>query len=313
MSVPVSQAEISQRLTHSMSAKLIPRIFGGLGNQLFCYVAARRLALVNNAELVLDDVSGFAYDTVYQRNYQLDYFNIPCRKATAVERLEPFSRPRRSLRRRWNKHLPFEQRAYLVQEGVDYDPRLLNFKPQGTVYLEGYWQSENYFKDVEATIREDLQIKPPTDAVNLAMVEHIRNCTAVAVHVRFFDEPHAAGINNAPCNYYTRAVAAMETIAPNAHYFVFSDQPDAARASVALPNDRVTCVSHNRGDVNAHADLWLMTQCQHFINANSTFSWWGAWLAARAGKQVIAPGFEMRQGKMSWGFEGLLPKEWIKL
>ena len=79
--------------------KIIPRIFGGLGNQLFCYAAARRLALVNHAELVIDDVSGFAFDEVYQRHYQLDHFNIPCRKATAAERLEPFSRVQRYLKR----------------------------------------------------------------------------------------------------------------------------------------------------------------------------------------------------------------------
>jgi hypothetical protein len=293
--------------------ELIPRIVGGLGNQLFCYAAARRLALVNNAELVLDHVSGFAYDTAYQRHYQLDHFNIPCRKATAVERLEPFSRLRRALKRKWNQRLPFDQRAFLVQEGIDYDPRKLHFKPQGTVYLEGYWQSENYFKDVEATIRQDLQIKPPTDAANLAMAEHIRSCTAVAVHVRFFDEPHATGINNAPGDYYTRAVEAMERLAPAAHYFIFSDRPDAARTRIPLPDARVTLVALNQGDEQAYADLWLMTLCQHFIIANSTFSWWGAWLAAHLGKQVIAPGFEMRQGKMWWGFDGLLPGEWIKL
>jgi hypothetical protein len=63
----------------------------------------------------------------------------------------------------------------------------------------------------------------------------------------------------------------------------------------------------------AYADLWLMTQCQHFIIANSTFSWWGAWLAENPDKQVIAPGFEMRYGSMSWGFDGLLPDEWIRL
>jgi hypothetical protein len=293
--------------------QLIPRIFGGLGNQLFCYAAARRLALVNSAELVLDDVSGFAYDAAYQRHYQLDHFNIPCRKATAAERLEPFSRLRRVLKRRWNQRLPFEQRAYLLQKGIDYDPRLLHFKPQGTVYLEGYWQSENYFKDVEATIRQDLQIKPLTDVANLGMAEHIRNCTAVAVHVRFFDEPNAAGINNAPGDYYARAVEAIERLAPAAHYFIFSDQPEAARARIPLPDTRVTLVAHNQGDEHAYADLWLMTLCQHFIVANSTFSWWGAWLAANPGKQVIAPGFEMREGKMSWGFSGLLPDKWIKL
>jgi hypothetical protein len=217
------------------------------------------------------------------------------------------------LKRKRNQRLPFAQRAYIQQQGIDFDPRLLQLKPQGTVYLEGYWQSEDYFKDVEATIRQDLQIKPPADTTNLAMAAQIRNFTAVAVHVRFFDEPQAAGVNNAPSDYYARAVAQMEAIAPGAHYFVFSDQPDAARARIPLPDDRVTCVSHNQGDENAYADLWLMTLCHHFIIANSTVSWWGAWLAEHPGKQVIAPGFEMRQGKMSWGFAGLLPGKWIKV
>lgn len=293
--------------------KIIPRIFGGLGNQLFCYAAARRLALVNNAELVLDDVSGFVRDHAYQRCCQLDHFNIPCRRATPAERMEPLSRVRRYLKRATNRRRPFQERSYIQQEVIDFDPRLLTIKLRGTVYLEGYWQSEQYFNDVEATIRQDLRIIPPTDEINLAIAGRIRSCLAVAVHMRFFDAPLEQEVNNLPGDYYVRAVARMETMAPDAHYFVFSDQPATARARIPLPEDRMTLVSHNQGDENAYADLWLMSQCQHFIIANSTFSWWGAWLAGHAGKQVIAPRFEMREGKMSWGFEGLLPKEWIKL
>jgi hypothetical protein len=292
---------------------ILPRIVGGLGNQLFCYAAARRLALVNNAELVLDDVSGFVHDHDYQRRCQLDHFNIPCRKATPAERLEPLSRVRRYLKRAMNRRRPFEERSYIQQVGIDFDPRLLAVKPHGTVYLEGYWQSEQYFKDVEPAIREELRIIPPKDETNRSMAKHIRGCLAVAVHVRFFDAPQEQGVNNAPGDYYARAVARMESLAPGAHYFVFSDQPAAARARIPLPDDRITLVSHNQGDENAYADLWLMTQCQHFIIANSTFSWWAAWLAEGVGKQVIAPGFVKLEGKMSWGFRGLLPEKWIKV
>lgn len=295
--------------------KIVTMIKGGLGNQLFCYSAARRLAIVNNAELVIDDVSGFIRDHDYQRHYQLDHFNSPCRKATAAERLVPFSRFRRFLRRRFNRHRPFEARTYIQQEGIDFDARLLHVKvkPRSTVYLEGYWQSEGYFKDVESTIRSDLQITPPSDVINVKMGERIRDCMSVALHVRFFDSPQDAGGSNASRNYYDRAVAWMEAFAPGAHYFIFSDRPELARTIIPLPDERVTCISHNQGDKNAYADLWLMTQCRHFIIANSTFSWWGAWLADRSDKQVVAPGIEMRVGKMFWGFDGLLPEGWIKL
>lgn len=292
---------------------IVTRILGGLGNQLFAYAAARRLALMNGAELLLDDVSGFARDHEYLRHCQLDHFSIPCRKATPAERLEPLSRLRRYLMRIINRWRTFETRSYIQQEGIDFDSRLLALKPRGTVYLEGYWQSEQYFKDVESVIREELRIIPPKDEINREIAERIRDCQAVAIHVRFFDAPQELGVNNAPGDYYARAVARMETLAPDAHYFVFSDQPASAYDRIPLPVDRITLVSHNQGDENAYADLWLMTQCQHFIIANSTFSWWGAWLSGRAGKRVVAPGFEMREGKMSWGFEGLLPEEWLIL
>jgi len=289
--------------------KVIARIFGGIGNQLFCYAAARRLALVNDAELVLDDVSGFRYDK-YKRRYQLDHFNIPCRKATPAERLEPFPRLRRYILKQMNKYRPFEKRTYIVQEGIDFDPRLLHTRFRGTIYLEGYWQSEKYFKDIEPIIREDLRINSPLDRMNQEMAKKIRECLAVAIHIRFFDKPGEKSQNNLPSSYYKKAIDYIESHLQNPHYFIFSDYPESARELIPLPDSRITLITHNKGEENAYADLWLMTQCKHFIIANSTFSWWGAWLSQFRDKIVIAPAI-VRRGEGAWGFKGLIPEGWL--
>jgi Glycosyl transferase family 11 len=292
--------------------KIIVRIKGGLGNQLFCYAAARRLVMVNNAELVIDDVTGFTRDHKYRRQYMLDPFRIPVRKTTPSERLEPFERYRRGLMKWMYRGKPFSERRYLEQDWLDFDKRLLAVKVQGTLYLDGLWQSEGYFKDVEQTIREDLRIIPPTDRLNQHMAEEICRTNAVALHVRWFDAAGSTATHNLSAGYYHRAIALIEREIESPRYFLFSDDPEAARSKLALPEGRVVCVSHNRRDENAYADLWLMTLCRHFITANSTFSWWGAWLGGRGTKIVCAPDLKI-EGKMAWGFKGLIPDGWIKI
>lgn len=293
--------------------KVIPRIRGGLGNQLFEYAAARRIALVNNAQLVLDSVSGFQFDHAYQQKYQLEHFNITAPLATPAERLEPFARVRRYVMRCINQQVPFDKRKYIQQEGNEFDSRLLQLKLRGDLYIEGYWQSENYFADIAQLIRDDLRIKPPLDTLNLQTSRIIQSCPAVAVHVRFFDTPSKNEQNNADAYYYAAALELMKERVPDAHYFLFSDNVDAARSLIRLSDHQITVVSHNQGDATAYADLWLMTQCKHFIIANSTFSWWGAWLSAHKDKIVIAPGFVVQGSKTAWGFDGLLPEQWIKI
>lgn len=294
--------------------KVIARIKGGLGNQLFCYAAARRLALVNNAELVIDDVTGFVRDHKYHRQYALDHFHIPVRKATPAERLEPFERYRRGLIKLVSHRKPFAERRYLEQEGIELDKRFLALKVKGTLYLDGYWQSEDYFKDVEEIIREDLSIIEPKDALNQRTAGEIRNCCAVALHVRWFDSPGSAATYNVTADYYQRAIALLEEKIESPRYFLFSDNPKAARSRFTLPENLVTSISHNRGDENAYADLWLMTQCRHFIIANSTFSWWGGWLRRGTEKIVISPKLEILEGKMtSWNFSGQIPNSWLKI
>jgi len=292
--------------------KIIARIKGGLGNQIFCYAAARRLALINKAELVIDDITGFVRDIRYKRRYMLDHFNIRARKATPAERFEPFERCRRMLAKRLSRHKPFENKRYLLQEGMDFDKRLLTLPVRGTLYLDGYWQSEKYFKDAEQIIRDDLRIIAPPELQNQRMAEEINNCQSVALHVRDFDATDGSAGCNISFDYYRRAVALMAERVESPHYFLFSDAVEAARARLDLPENEMRSVSLNRGAEDAYADLWLMSQCKHFITANSTFSWWGAWLSGSKEKIVVAPGLKA-EGEAAWGFDGLIPSNWFKV
>lgn len=194
-----------------MCSRLVVRLKGGLGNQLFCYAAARSLAYKNDAELVLDDVTGFLYDHRYKRQYALDAFQIPARRATAQERQEPLGRLRRMWMRRAAAHLPLSQRRYILQSGVNFDEALLSLVLQtGLTYFDGFGQSERYFSDIEGIIRGDLRISPPTDTANQAMGSRMQSAHSVALHVRWFDSGAQASVSNMSQSYYGSAISHIE-------------------------------------------------------------------------------------------------------
>jgi Glycosyl transferase family 11 len=293
--------------------KVILRLIGGLGNQLFSYAAARRLSIKNNAELVLDDITGFLRDEKFKRQYQLNHFNVSSRKANSIERLEPFERYRRGFLKWVSKRKSFIERIYLEEDVDVFDVRMLCFKLKHSIYLEGLWQDERYFKDIGDIIRRDLEIIPPIDELNQNMAKQILHSQAVALHVRWFDTPNSSdeGTNNVSQNYYRKAISLIEKKINNPHYFVFSDNMKLAQENICLPEGRVTYVSHNKGDENAYADLWLMSKCNHFVIANSTFSWWGAWLSGSNNKIVVCPKSINLKGKMLGGMAGQVPGKWI--
>lgn len=292
---------------------VIPVLFGGLGNQLFIYAAAKRLAIINNAELMLDTESGFIRDFQYKRKYQLENFNIKEKKLLINKRYTFFTRIKRFLLRFFNSKKIFNDSRYIVQEGMDFDSRLLKKRVNSYLYLSGYWQSEDYFIDIEDIIRNDLIITMPNDKKNLDSAQNINNTNSVALHLRFFDDPNVSFANNATKKYYDDAIARMEQHIPDAHYYIFSDRTDLVKDIIELPSSRYTVFNHNNEDHLAIYDMWLMSKCKNFIIANSTFSWWGAWLSSYKEKIVIAPGFKLNADKSAWGFNGLIPKEWIKV
>jgi len=296
------------------SRQLIVRIKGGLGNQLYGYAAARRLAFVNNMELVIDDITGFSRDYQFKREYTLDCFNILARKATAQERLEPFERARRAVRKKIQNLKKFENRNYLEQEFDDFDSRILNLQLNKDVYLDGLWQSEYYFKDIENLIREDLIITPPVDDKNLSTAKQIEIKKSVAIHIRWFDQDSASSDINVQLNYYQMALNEMENLLDKPYYFIFSDNPKKAKELIELPIGRFEFITHNKMAENAIWDFWLMSQCENFIISNSTFSWWAAWLSSNNEKYVIYPILKKdMKNKWNWGYEGQMPKKWKAL
>jgi hypothetical protein len=294
--------------------QLVVRLKGGLGNQLFGYAAARRLAKINNAELAIDAISGFSRDDEYHRKYRLDGFSIPIRLATPAERLEPFERVRRAFMKLNQRRRPYHLRNYIEQEFPDFDQRLLNLKlTSASNIIDGLWQSEWYFSDIEQTIRTDLQFKAPSDISNKNALDWIKNNQAICIHVRWFSSA-GSGVNT-NADYYKSALALIHSKVQSSFFAVFSDNPKAAVDLLQISDHQMLVVDWNTGDGGELADLWLMSNCQHFIIANSTFSWWGAWLGSKSKNQIVL--FPRRTPDFgtpwSWDYTGQIPKHWIPI
>lgn len=305
----------SARMPSAPSGVVIPRIRGGLGNQLFMYAMARRLAAVNGVELALDDVSGFRGHNKYARRYMLDRYAVHGRRASAAERLEPGARLRRKWRRARDARLPLSERRYVVQREPGFDPAVHAMRIVRPTTFEGYWQSERWFEDMRAPIRAELTLPDPTDGPNAETLRRVlaHGDDAVALHVRFFNDPAATATNEAVVGYYRRALERVRARVTDPHFFLFSDEPEAALSVLSLDPSRVTLVTHNRGDENAHLDLWLISRCRHVVTANSTFSWWGAWLGEREGGLVVTPDFAGTEAFLAWGSPGLIPARWTRV
>lgn len=295
--------------------KITVRIAGGIGNQLFTYAAARRLSYVTGSKLIIDDISGFIGD-IYHRRYQLDHFNIKFEKISDnFLRLIYYRYIFRKIRK-LNFLFGLFKNKFINQISDDFDHRLLSLKVNGDVYIQGYWQSEKYFKDIENILRDELKILEPLDEYNKILADKISIYESVALHMRFFNSDNLSDSNNLSISYYLEAIDKMESLVKSKlHYFIFSNNIDLAKKILKSNAEDITFITNNDSEEMAYADLWLMSRCKYFIIANSTFSWWGAWLSNAEFKIVIAPKIRILgvDNVTSWGFSGLLPDDWIAL
>ena len=284
------------------------KLAGGLGNQMFQYAFGRSLALRKDTSLQLDTTSLQQGEGTTPRAYALDTFQIgvPLVAASSAQK----SLVSKISGRLEQRLLPYHQRSVVIQQNHRFDPRLLSCGRSAV--LEGYWQSEKYFKDHTDEIRQDFTFKTAPTGQNAKYAALMQRTTAVSVHVRrgdYVSHPLASAVYVAlDAHYYNRAIAQLATLTNEVlTYYVFSDDPAWVEQHLSLPTPH-HLVDHNGPD-QAAEDLRLMSLCTHHIVANSSFSWWGAWLNAHPNKIVVAPQhwFKTEQGSS----EDIVPEKWI--
>lgn len=257
------------------------RLLGGLGNQMFQYAAGRALAERTGTRLRLD-ATMIAIEA--HRRYALDEMRIQAkvvrRPQRTVEQLEDPAVDDNYVAKRF-KATRIRQRNELFNDELGGAPR--------DSYISGYWQSERYFTDVADEIREHFQLRRWSAQAKAAAAVIDSTNTSVAVHVRRGDyaflEQARRLFGLMPQEYYTNAADLIREKVGDCHYFVFSDEPEWCRDNLVLPGPTEIL----SGQTTAPEDIHLIARCDHAIIANSSFSWWGAWMGESETSMIVAP------------------------
>jgi hypothetical protein len=282
-----------------MNRKIIVRLQGGFGNQLFQYATAFAAARRLQAELILDPTRRFVNDP-YRRSFRLSNCNITARIASPQE-LESVGRLSVTLSRAYRK----AEWILMTRFGRYHLPWLFRPRFENPIVFDGYGQSYKYFNSIGDVLTGEFSIR--REALSGAAREWGEIFTseqAVALHVRRIEYR-----NLCPIKYYENAVRTLTAAHPLAKFYIFADDHNWAKENLSSLID-ATAIKIN-GELSDIEEFWLMTKCRHFIIANSSYSWWAAWLGSYGDKMVIAP----RDG---WcvGHEGstdLLPPTWVRL
>ena len=285
---------------------------GGLGNQLFQYATARALSERYKVNFVLDK-SWFdqSLEGVTPRKYQLDLLNIEKvvfsnhSFPTKPNRLEQFLQS------------TFSSRSFICYQrnAFSFDPSLFNLRNASNrdVYLYGYWQGFRYIEAIRPILQTEFQLRSGVSSHYHPFLEQIIDSASVMLHIRrgdYVESPSAAQFHGAlSLDYYLNAIQSIQAIQPDAHYFVFSD--DLPWAKAAMPsNIKITYVEHALEPDDAAQELQLMRECKHHIIANSSLSWWGAWLKKDVSGLVFTPDQWTNESKTD--LPNLLPADWIR-
>lgn len=296
---------------------IIAKLTGGLGNQMFQYAAARRLACLHNAALKLD-ISFLDKDltNTTPRTFQLNHLAVTASIATPHEVAKITGEGKSALQSVLSRvctviGMSQQCNGVFNERSFNFDPDVLVL-PDNT-YLAGYWQSEKYFQDIKEIIRREFTVKYPLEGRNKEASDLICATNSVSLHVRrgdFAADPNIRELHGiCSPDYYRRSVEQLSSRVGKLHLFIFSDEPSWAVDNLHF-TFQTTFVDQNSPD-NGYEDLRLMSLCKYHIIANSSFSWWGAWLSASPNKLVIAP--DQWFNDSSLDTRDLIPPDWQRL
>jgi len=281
----------------------IVKLKGGLGNQLFQYAFGRYLSDKRNEELLLDIDALFSKGDTY-RQYGLDHFNIKARIATHEEvksfkdSLGPISKLIRG----------FKTKILRIQN-IGWNPKVLNSKKS---YFDGYWQSYKYSELIREELLKELTLKERVGKDCLDILEKMNNTNSVSLHIRrgdYVTNAKTSKIHNiCDLEYYRKAIKTIVEKVDNPNFFIFSDDIEWVKENLKTEHPLLFVSKPGMKD---YEEIILMSKCKHNIIANSSFSWWGAWLNNGEGKVVVTP--EKWNNHHQKEYEDLNPKSWIKI
>lgn len=262
---------------------------GGLGNQLFCYAMARAYALKYNRVCALDIKSGYTNDQ-FERSYRLREFKL----LNNIEEGNPLTGIRASV----SKFLPLKYRSLVKEKYINnINPLDIDFDANA-IYLEGYWQSEKYFKSIKPILAKELvsEIQPSNEDARI--FEAIEATNSVFIHIRRINYAHEL-----PLSYYEKAIIEIKKRLTDPVFYVFGDDFSWIN-NQSIFKDNCQIVSHN-DQYHELNDFELMKSCKHAIIANSSFSWWAAWLNESKNQVVVSPEHS--------GFGLEMAESWLKI
>jgi hypothetical protein len=285
---------------------IITRIIGGLGNQMLQYAYAK--ALQQKGHEVKIDISAFETYKLHG-GYQLDKYNIDLESSTKDENDKFYKNTffYKVLRR---FGMDFSRR--IKEKSLLFDKKLLEIDDNS--YLDGYFQCEKYFKDIREIILKQFTINQDISNYTKEIKNKIQNSqNSCSLHIRRGDFVNSKNINiHGACDieYYKKAMKYLEEKVVNINYFIFSDDIEWVKENLAIQNAIYIDSKEKR---IPHEDIYLMSLCKNNIIANSSFSWWGAWLNQNEKKMVIAPKRWFADDKLESQSKDIVCESWVKI